>query len=106
MAMVAMQKLRQVAQSKQALGYPLATPVAPIADRCQNAVMSSTGSHEPRSRETRTTRRRERGEGSVFFDHSTGLWVAEVTLGTGPDGKRQRKRVKSRDKATVIRGGQ
>jgi len=39
----------------------------------------------------------------VFFDPSENLWVAEITLGVGPDGKRRRKRVKSRDKAEVVR---
>jgi len=65
--------------------------------------MASTRLEKPESGEARTTRRRERGEGSVFFDRSNGLWVAQVTIGTGPDGKRHRKRVKSRDKATVVR---
>jgi integrase len=39
----------------------------------------------------------------VFFDRSRGLWVAEVTLGVGSDGKRRRRRVASRDKAEVVR---
>jgi len=39
----------------------------------------------------------------VFFDRAHGLWTAEVTLGVGPDGKRRRKRVASRDKAEVAR---
>jgi len=39
----------------------------------------------------------------VFFDRARGLWLAEVTLGVGPDGKRRHKRVASRDKAEVVR---
>ena len=42
------------------------------------------------------TKRRDKGEGSVFWSQSNNLWVGKITL---PDGKQKRKR--SKDKAVV-----
>jgi len=59
---------------------------------------------EPGQRSRQPVRRRRiQGEGTLFFDRRHGLWTAEVTLGVGPDGRRRRKRVTSRDKAEVVR---
>jgi len=70
-------------------------------------VPRSGRSSEPSEPERRSRqpvrRRRVHGEGTLFFDRSHGLWAAEVTLGVGPDGKRRRKRVTSRDKTEVVR---
>lgn len=44
--------------------------------------------------------RRDKGDGSIFLN-SRGLWVATIELPPGPDGKRKRKQVTSRDKETV-----
>jgi integrase len=45
-------------------------------------------------------KRRGRNEGSIF-QRADGLWVAKLSLGYGPDGKRQRKTVYGKSKADV-----
>jgi hypothetical protein len=39
-------------------------------------------------------RRARRGEGSVFYDHAAGAWIARVSLGV-VDGKRIRHKVRA-----------
>jgi hypothetical protein len=51
--------------------------------------------------ETRT-RRRARGDDSIYFDAANNCWTAAVSLGFGPDGKRLRRKVTGRTK-TVVR---
>jgi integrase len=59
--------------------------------------------------ETRT-RRRARGDDSIYFDAANNCWTAAVSLGFGPDGKRLRRKVTGRtktavrDKLKVLRG--
>jgi len=43
-------------------------------------------------------KRRGRGEDSVYFDESNGYWVASVSLGYSPDGKRKRRTVRGHTK--------
>lgn len=45
--------------------------------------------------------RRDKGDGSIFYNESKGLWIASIELPPGPDGKRRRKQVTSRDKDVV-----
>jgi integrase len=46
-------------------------------------------------------KRRGRGEDSVYFDQANGYWVASVSLGFSPDGKRRRRTVRGRTKTEV-----
>src|SRR6266568_2589908 len=46
-------------------------------------------------------KRRGRGEDSVYFDQANGCWVASVSLGFSPDGKRRRRTVRGRTKTEV-----
>src|ERR1022692_4451968 len=46
-------------------------------------------------------KRRGRGEDSVYFDEANGYWVASVSLGYSPDGKRRRRTVRGRTKTEV-----
>src|ERR1022692_1498372 len=46
-------------------------------------------------------KRRGRGEDSVYFDEANGCWVASVSLGYSPDGKRRRRTVRGRTKTEV-----
>ena len=45
-----------------------------------------------------TTRKRSNHDGSVFFDTSSGRWIAEVSAGHDDDGRRRRIRRKTRTK--------
>jgi hypothetical protein len=45
-----------------------------------------------------TAKRRGRGEDSVYFDQANGCWVASVSLGFSPDGRRKRRTVRGRAK--------
>lgn len=45
-----------------------------------------------------TQRRRGRGEGGLYFDSQRNRWVAEITVGFGPTGKRQIRRRLGRTK--------
>lgn len=45
-------------------------------------------------------KRRGRGEGSIHFDDSRGVWVAQLSS-VGPDGKRRRQTFRGKTKATV-----
>ena len=50
--------------------------------------------------------RRASGDGSVFYDHHRGRWVAVLDLGTGPDGRRlrtKRSATTERDAARLLR---
>lgn len=47
-------------------------------------------------------RRRRRGEGSVFFDHDAGTWVAVVSLGV-INGKRIRRKVRATSERAALR---
>jgi hypothetical protein len=42
--------------------------------------------------------RRGHGEDSIYFDQANGYWVAAVSLGYSPDGKRRRRTVRGRTK--------
>ncbi|HEU5223478.1 MAG TPA: site-specific integrase [Candidatus Lumbricidophila sp.] len=44
---------------------------------------------------------RGKGEGGIFQD-ARGMWTAVLELPPGPDGKRRQKRIRSRDKRTVV----
>ena len=46
---------------------------------------------------------RGKGEGSLYKRASDGLWVATVELPPGPDGKRRKKTVTSKQKAVVMK---
>lgn len=52
---------------------------------------------------TRKTARRDHGDGALYRRASDGLWVGAVTLAPGPDGRRRRRTVSSRDYATAAR---
>jgi hypothetical protein len=55
------------------------------------------------TRRTPTQRkRRPNGEGSVCL-RSDGMWIANIELPPGPDGKRRQKRAYSKDRATAER---
>ena len=41
------------------------------------------------------------GEDSIYFDQASGYWVASVSLGFAPDGKRRRRTVRGRTKTEV-----
>jgi integrase len=45
---------------------------------------------------TRTTRKREHGEGTIYYDAKAGLWRAELMVGRTPDGRVDRRRVKAK----------
>jgi integrase len=47
------------------------------------------------------SRRRSPGEDSIYFDPANNYWVAAVSLGYSPDGKRQRRKVFGRTKTEV-----
>lgn len=47
-------------------------------------------------------KRRPRGEGSIY-QRADGMWIGMVDLGYTPDGRRKRRTVSSRDRATAIR---
>ena len=46
--------------------------------------------------------RRGAGEGSVYKDKGSGLWVAAISLQPSVDGKRQRKYIRAKTKSDVI----
>jgi hypothetical protein len=48
-----------------------------------------------------SSKRRGHGEDSIYFDHSNHCWVASVSLGYSPDGKRRRRTVRGRTKTDV-----
>ena len=50
-----------------------------------------------------TSMARGKGEGSLFYDNANQIWIASIELPPSPDGKRRRKRVSSKKKATVIK---
>lgn len=50
----------------------------------------------------KATKRRENGDGSVFFRESKGLWCSEVTVGVDANGKRKRKTLYGKTKADVL----
>lgn len=45
--------------------------------------------------------RRGHGDDSIYFDQANGYWVAAVSLGYSPDGKRRRRTVRGRTKTEV-----
>lgn len=45
--------------------------------------------------------RRGRGDGGIYRDSERGRWVGQLDLGTGPDGKRLRRKVVGRTKSDV-----
>ena len=45
--------------------------------------------------------RRGHGEDSIYFDQTSGYWVAAVSLGYSADGKRRRRTVRGRTKTEV-----
>jgi integrase len=47
--------------------------------------------------------KRGHGEDSIYFDEAKDRWVAAVSLGRGPDGKRQRRVVRGRTKTECMR---
>jgi hypothetical protein len=47
------------------------------------------------------TRRRGHGEGAIYFDETKNRYVGAVSLGFGPDGKRNRRKVTGRTKQEV-----
>src|SRR2546430_352195 len=47
--------------------------------------------------------RRGHGEDSIYFDEAKNRWTAAVSLGRGPDGKRQRRVVRGRTKTECQR---
>ncbi len=48
-----------------------------------------------------TARRRGHGEDAIYFDAAKNRYVGAVSLGFGPDGKRNRRKVTGRTKAEV-----
>jgi hypothetical protein len=46
-------------------------------------------------------KRRSHGEDSIYFDPANNYWVAAVSLGYSPDGKRRRRKVFGRTKTEV-----
>jgi integrase len=46
-------------------------------------------------------KRRSHGEDSIYFDPANNYWVAAVSLGYSPDGKRRRRKVSGRTKTEV-----
>jgi integrase len=46
---------------------------------------------------------RRRGDGSIYFDEKRKLWVAAVSMGTGPNGRRVRRRLYAPDATTARR---
>lgn len=46
---------------------------------------------------------RGKGDGSLFYDKTLGLWVCSVELPPSPEGKRRRKKLTSKRKAEVVR---
>ncbi|PKV80848.1 tyrosine-type recombinase/integrase [Nocardia fluminea] len=47
--------------------------------------------------------RRARGEGALYFRQRDGMWVGQIELPRGPDGKRQKtKPIYSKDRAVVV----
>ena len=48
-----------------------------------------------------TARRRGHGEDAVYFDAAKNRYVGAVSLGFGPDGKRNRRKVSGRTKQEV-----
>ncbi len=48
-----------------------------------------------------TSARRGHGEDSIYFDQANGCWVAAVSLGYSPDGRRRRRTVRGRTKTEV-----
>jgi integrase len=51
----------------------------------------------------RSRKRRGRGEGAIFQRANGGLWVGSVSLGYGPNGRRQRRTVYGDSKAVVMK---
>lgn len=47
------------------------------------------------------TKRRARGEDSIYYDRSRGRWTGTVTVGWKPDGRRDRITVRGRTKTEV-----
>src|ERR1700722_12588875 len=47
------------------------------------------------------TKRRARGEDSIFYDQSRNLWAGTITVGWKPDGRRDRIIVRGRTKTEV-----
>ena len=47
------------------------------------------------------TRRRARGEDSIFYDRSRNRWAGTITVGWKPDGRRDRIIVRGRTKTEV-----
>lgn len=47
-------------------------------------------------------KRRERGEGSIFFDEAKDLFVGTISLGTDPSGKRRRSTVYAKTKVELV----
>jgi hypothetical protein len=47
------------------------------------------------------TKRRARGEDSIFFAPSRKCWVGEITVGWKPDGRRDRITVRGKTKTEV-----
>ena len=47
------------------------------------------------------TRRRARGDDSIYFDAANNCWTAAISLGFSPDGKRLRRKVTGRTKTVV-----
>jgi hypothetical protein len=45
--------------------------------------------------------RRARGDGSIYFDAARGCWVAAVSLGHDPSGRRVRRKLSAPTKAEV-----
>lgn len=48
-------------------------------------------------------RKRQSGEGGLYFDNKRQLWIGVVDIGLTPDGRRRQKRVTSRSQATARR---
>ncbi len=48
-----------------------------------------------------TARRRGHGEDAIYFDASKNRYIGAVSVGSGPDGKRTRRKVSGRTKAEV-----
>ena len=49
------------------------------------------------------TKRRPRGEGTIFHDEDRQRWLGQIDLGRGADGRRRRRKVTGRTCAEVAR---
>ncbi len=62
----------------------------------------NTTQKRKKGNQTRTGRRRSKGEGTVYYDRANDVWVAQISWGKNSEGRRRRKRATGATRAEAL----